>query len=145
MEGCYGIAKVLSTLNSLTLQLLCSQSTWQESTQLSIWSDEINWQSSTSGSKTTIARTRQNKASWRDENLWTRLAKFGMSCTLKVSSLTASTSSASPTAATTTDDATTSKTLKQHSDTKKVTDIFLLWEFLRPADWFAGRKSAEHR
>ncbi len=34
---------------------------------------------------------------------------------------------------------------KNNSDTTKVTDIFLLWEFLRPADWFPGRKSAEQR
>jgi hypothetical protein len=53
----------------------------------------------TSGSKTTIARTRQKEASCLDENLCTRLVKFGISCTLSVSSLTASTSSASPTAA----------------------------------------------
>jgi hypothetical protein len=46
-----------------------------------------------------------------------------------VSSRTASTSSASPTAATTTDDATTSKTLKKHSDTRKLQTFFYCGSF----------------
>lgn len=53
----------------------------------------------TSGSKATIARTRQNDASCLDEKLRTRIEKSGMSCTLRVSSRAAKTSSARLTAA----------------------------------------------
>jgi hypothetical protein len=61
---------------------------------------------STSGSKTTTARTRQNEASCLEEKLETRLVKFGTSCTSHVSCRIARTSSARLTAA--------QKTQRQH-------------------------------
>lgn len=54
----------------------------------------------TSGSKVTMASTRQKDASCLDEKLRTKFEKSGMSCTRSVSSRAAKTSSTRPTAAT---------------------------------------------